>query len=296
MTMEDKQKKEIGESEFQHFGFMNDLSSVLVSYQLMDEMKSNIDKKDNDVILVQKYLPINLFAKSIIGKYFYLAAPSEWEDPMETKYLEELDKSLKSKQQDDDTKRLKDMSIFCSCMTYNDTENEEASWKSYNKDMDNIIRVTYDFNKLCKILDKANEKIYIGRVVYKTRKEIIAPTKEGNKGEDKDLEQLFVNNFCFKQKAYSYEKELRFCKILDDEKSKNEKEYLINNVDLSPAIVQITLPPINNKNLDHYESMERIVGQLIKALKLKNLCPNVSVKKSNLYNSSEIEMTSELYM
>lgn len=273
---------------------MKGLSSIWVSCQLMAEMKRAQDKKDNDIILVQKYLPIKHFIKSITEKYFYLAAPSEWDDPMETKYLEELDKSLKSKQKDSDTQKLKKMSIFCSCMTYNDTENEEASWKSYNKDIDNVIRVTYDFDKLCEILDEANDKIYIGNVVYKTRKEIIDPTKERNNGEDKKLEQLFVNNFCFKQKAYSYEKELRFCKIMDDEKSKNERDYLIKNVDLSSAIVQITLPPINHKKLDNYESIEKIVRQLIKALKLKNLCQNVSVHKSNLYNSSEIEMTSEL--
>lgn len=294
MTMEEKRKNATRETEIQSFALMKGLSSIWVSSQLMAEMKRAQNKKDNDVILVQKYLPIKHFIKSIKEKYFYLAAPSEWDDPMETKYLEELDKSLKNKQQDGDTQRLKKMSIFCSCMTYNDTENEEASWKSYNKDIDNVIRVTYDFEKLCEILEEANDKIYIGIVVYKTRKEIIEPAEVKCDGEDKELEQLFVNNFCFKQKAYSYEKELRFCKIMDDVKSKKEKDYLIKNVDLSSAIVQITLPPINHKKLDNYESTEKIMGQLIKALKLKNSCPNVSVQKSNLYNSSEIEMTSEL--
>lgn len=293
MTMEKIQKNALGTSEFQHFNKRKEQSSIWVSSQLMDEMKSVQGKEDNHTFLVQKYLPINYFEKSISDKSFYLAAPSEWEDPLETKYIEELDKSLKNKQLNDDTKKLKEMSVFCSCMTYNDTENEEASWKSYSKDMDSIIRVTYDFDKLCEILDKANDKIYIGKVVYKSRKDIISPSKEEKKEEDKELEQLFVNNFCFKQKAYSYEKELRFCKIMHDKKSKDAKKYLIENVDLSPAIVQITLPPINHKNLDCYESIERLMGQLIKALKLKNLCPNVSIKKSNLYNSSEKEMSSE---
>lgn len=295
MTMEGKRENATGESDFQGFGPMEELTSILVSSKLMDEMKRVQCKKDNDIILVQKYLSIDNFTKSIADKYFYLATPSKWEDPMETKYFEELDKSLKGKQQNSHTERLKRMSIFCSCMTYNETENEEASWKIYNKDIDNVIRVTYDFEKLCKILDETNEKIYIGEVVYKTRKEILAP-KEVNFGDNTDLEQLLVNNYCFKQKAYSYEKELRFCKIMDDEQGKNKEDYLINNIDIAPAIVQITLPPINHKKLDCYESVERIMGQLLKALKLKNLCPSVPIHKSNLYDSREMEMTSELFI
>ena len=274
---------------FQTFSCINNFSSVRISDRLMNEIKKEKG------ICVHKYLLLDYFIDSIIHRYFYMVAPSKWEDPFETKYLEALNGPvLNSLQSEEYKKILKDMSIFCTCMTYNDSDSEEASWKSYSENKEQLIRVSFNFDKLCEILNKAtDENIFIGKLNYKTRKEILKPTGILNETKKK-LEELYVNNFCLKQNAYQYEKELRFCVIKKGDQFKKEEKYIIEHIDLLPAIEKITLPPINHKKLKTEESKEKIFEQVKKALILKSLCPAVSIYVSNLYNPSEENMTSEL--
>ena len=273
------------EKGFQSFSLYPGTSSIMVSNRLMHQVNCRI---------VQKYLPIDYFVGSITEHFFYMAAPSKWEDVFEMKYLEVLDNpnnGFPSK----DMPKLKEMSIFCTCMTYNDSDNEEASWKSYDKDREHVIRVSYDFAKLCTILDKAtDENIYIGMVDYLPRKAILSPMRIDCNNGDSNLDVLYVNNFCLKQDAYKYEKELRFCKIITGEKGKNLKEYKIEHIDVSPSIIKITLPPINYKRIKKDESDLKKKEQVIKYKRLKEICPTISIHASNLYDTSKEEMTSEL--
>ncbi len=273
------------EKGFQSFILYPNTSSIMVSDQLI--------KQDNCRI-VQKYLPIDYFVGSITDRYFYMAAPSKWEDAFEMKYLEVLD-SPNNGFPPKDMPKLKEMSIFCTCMTYNDSDNEEASWKSYDKDREHVIRVTYDFTKLCTILNKAtDENIYIGMVDYLPRKAILSPMPIYCNFGGSNLDVLYVNNFCLKQNAYEYEKELRFCKIITGEQGKIQKEYKIENIDVSPSIIKITLPPINYKRIEKEESDIKKKEQVKMYYKLKEICPNIPIHASNLYDTSKEEMTSEL--
>jgi hypothetical protein len=289
-------KRKEAEIAFQSFSLYPETSSVLVSDKLMKEIPIRSNNGSNNRI-VQKYLPIDYFIKSLLYRYFYMAAPSSWDDVFEMKYLDVLNSPNNTFPQIYLSK-LKDMSIFCTCMTYNDSDNEEASWKSYNTEREKVIRISYDLDKLCTILDKAiDENIYIGLVDYKPRMEILEPTcvdcpivNETNN----DAEVLYVNNFCLKQDAYNYEKELRFCIIKYGDQSKGDKGIRIENVDLSPSITKITLPPINPKHLDSEEFEEKKFQQVKMALTLKAICPNVLVHVSNLYNTSKTVMTSEI--
>lgn len=277
---------------FQRFAPKGELSKIIISEQLLNELPCGEQKGYR---LVNKYLSIDYFIESILQRYFYMSAPSKWEDPFETKYLEILDGPVKDNLQLNAKDQLKEMSIYCTCMTYNGSDNEEASWRSYGDDIEQIIRVSYDFDKLCKILDKAiDENIYIGKMNYQPREKIVKDTIvfDDTEGEDDPLAVLYVNNFCLKQDAYQYEKELRFCKIKKGENI--EEEYRIENVDLSPAIIQITLPPIKHKKLDAYKSISKNVDQIKKYVILKTICPDVPIHVSNLYDSSKVEMTSEL--
>lgn len=285
--MNDSTKKKTESVDFQTFISYPEQSSVMVSKQLLEEMS----KKPDSVI--NKYLKFDYFLKSISDNYFYLASPSTWDDPFETKYLDALDDpNYTINISEDSITKLKDMSIFCSCMTFNKLENEEGSWKSYGDEIDQLIRISFDFDALCNILSKNNTTIYIGKMDYKQRKEIVSPTPlnySSSPNSDTDLEVLLVNNFCFKQIAYHYENELRFCKVMRGETYKESKDYKIENVDLLPAIKQITLPPIKNK-----ESKSKEIEQITKYLLLKVLCPNISIHISNLYNPNKLEMTSEI--
>ena len=273
------------ENSFQSFSLYPGTSSIMVSNRLMQQANCRI---------VQKYLPIDYFVTSITNRFFYMAAPSEWDDVFEMKYIEVLD-SPNNGFPPEDIPKLKDMSIFCTCMTYNDSDNEEASWKSYDTERERVIRISYDFAKLCTILDKAtDEKIYIGMVDYLPRKVILSPMLIDCNNMDYNLDILYVNNFCLKQEAYKYEKELRFCKIITGKQSKIQKEYKIDNIDVSPSITKITLPPINYKRMTKEESELRKKEQIMKLKRLKEICPTISIHASNLYDTSKEEMTSEL--
>ena len=290
--MSEKCVKKTGDiSTLQNFTPFPKSTTVLVS----NELEKEITRKDKPRI-VQKYLPLSHFIDSVLKRYFYLSSPSEWEDPLEVKYLDFLNSNKKKALKLKDSQKLLQMSIFCSCMTYNDSENEEASWKSYGTDKEKIIRVSYDFDKLCSILSKSvDDKVYVGKLIYKSRKEIISPTSIINNSSEvteKDLEQLYINNFCLKQNAYAYEKELRFCKIMHDEKFKEEKSYKIYNIELSKAISHITLPPINFNKLNDIELTDKKFEQIKNYLILKSLCPDVPIYVSNLYNSKEEDMIS----
>lgn len=292
--MENKTHPEKEKNDFQTFTTMDNLSKIFVSKQLLDELRS---EERSPIRFINKYLSIDSFLKSISHRYFYLASPSKWEDPFETKYLDILDGPKMKEIGQGSKEKLKEMSIYCSCMTYNDSDNEEASWKSYGENKEQIIRVSYDFDKLCEILDRATDgKIYVGKVNYKSRKDILNLNGVINESEEKNdsLEVLYVNNFCLKQEAYQYEKELRFCKIEKGDEYKKQDDIIIDNVDLAPAIVRITLPPINHNKLETYESMSKNFDQIKKYLILKVLCPEASINVSNLYDSSKDEMTSEL--
>ena len=94
--------------------------------------------------------------------------------------------------------------------------------------------------------------------------------------------------------AYKYEKELRFCKIITGEQGKNQKEYKIENIDVSSSITKITLPPINYKRMTREESELKKKEQVIKFKRLKEICPDISIHVSNLYDTSKVDMTSEL--
>lgn len=190
------------------------------------------------------------------------------------------------------------MSIFCSCLTFNVSDNEEASWKSYSSKRDEVIRVTYDFTELCKNLDNPDNTIYVGKVDYKSRKEILTPQKENynyRQNKHDNLETLYVNNFCFKQNAYQYEHELRFCTILNGEQYKEWKSIKIEGINLLSSILKITLPPINYKTLSAEEQEIMHFNKIKKYLVLKTLFPDVPIHESNLYNKDKLEMTTEFH-
>jgi Protein of unknown function (DUF2971). len=289
--------QEKAESCFQQFETFNGSKYVLVSNKLEEVLKQEKGEESSMKGLVQRYLPIDRFLDSTLHHYFYMAAPKTWDDPFETKYLDTLNGELQNLMKPEDFDEIKEMSIFCVCMTYNNSDNEEASWKAYGENKERIIRVSYDFNKLCSILDEAQEEdFYIGKVNYMSRKCILEPHnvfKDIPEPEPSNKD-MFVNNFCFKQDAYQYEKELRFCKILKGEQNNNEDCYRIEGIDLMPAITKITLPPINFKKMSHAEEMEKKIKQYINFLLLKALCPNVPIHISNLYDKSQVEMTSEI--
>lgn len=288
-------KTEMDSSGFQQFESLNDSKYLLVSKQLIEVLEGKQGEENNASWIVQRYLSIDKFVDSTLHRYFYMAAPKKWDDPFETMYLDSLDSQSSPYNKQEGLSELKNMSIFCVCMTYNNSDNEEASWKAYSDNMERVIRVTYDFKKLCSIIEEVKEKdFYIGKVDYRSREFILAPNNVSDKMEMPLIETTFVNNFCLKQEAYQYEKELRFCIIKKGDHYKKVDYYKIEGIDLTPAITKITLPPINYNGMLIAEEIEKKAKQHINYLLLKTLCPEVPIHVSNLYDKSQVEMTSEI--
>lgn len=281
MTSEKKSKTE----NFQNFSPYKECSKIYVSDQLLCDFQKEKLKH------IYKYLPIDYFIDSIIHHYFYMASPSKWEDSFEMKYLDFI-----ASNENKENEELRNYSIFCSCMTYNNSDSEEASWNNYGDNKENVIRVTYNFDEFCKVLnDVSNEKIYIGKVDYKLRKDIVKPLPQiRNEKVKNGYEVLYVNNFCLKQNAYEYEKELRFCVVKECDSSK--EELRIEYVNLLSAIEQITLPPINFSKIEKGEVYKKVIEQAKKHIILKTFCPKVPIHVSNLFNPNEPNMTSELIL
>lgn len=290
-------KQDNADRSFQQFDSFNGSKYVRVSDKLQEVLKGKEGVGSSVKGIVQRYLPIDKFLDSTLHRYFYLAAPKTWDDPFETRYLDMLNGEFHDLIEQEVIDELNEMSMFCVCMTYNNSDNEEASWKAYSENKESVIRVTYDFKKLCSILDEAREEdFYIGKVDYRSREYILKPhkiNKDIHSGGSSN-EVLFVNNFCFKQDAYQYEQELRFCKILKGDVYKKNDYYKIEEVDIAPAITKITLSPINFKKMTIAEEMEKISKQNNNYLLLKALCPGVPIHASNLYDKSKVEMTSEI--
>lgn len=88
---------------FQTFEPFENNENVLVSKQFLDELKIIKEGNTPKKLVVQKYLSIDNLIKSIIGRYFYLSAPSEWDDPFEMKYLDSLKDPIMERLQNNET-------------------------------------------------------------------------------------------------------------------------------------------------------------------------------------------------
>ena len=60
------------------------------------------------------------------------------------------------------------------------------------------------------------------------------------------------------------------------------------------GLSNIYISDLNHNKLSEYKSMTKNIDQIKKYVILKVLCPKVSIHVSNLYDSSEVKMTSEL--
>lgn len=245
-----------------------------------------------------KYIQTDYFIESLAKKTLYLSSPSKWDDPFETKYMDSLD--LIKDQCEKDKETLKNFSVFATCFKRKDNNkesNEHVGWNSYLHEGESVVRLEIDTNKLCDaLLDShfENGTLYLSSMNYQKRKDIVKPTRINynipTESDDYRLQDLYINNFSLKQKAYEYEDEIRLSLISDNRHI--EDHVLLNNFDWNKVIISITLQPLNKKSLSFKESLDKNISTYQQIRYLIN--KDIPLFRSNLYDSNEIEMVTEI--
>lgn len=283
------------EIDFRHFSTQG---RIWVSTDLLELAKDETTNEyNNKKLFFQKYMPFTTFLSSFVNKNLYLANPSRWEDPFETRYMEKLHDNKKL----DKGNRLLCFKAYGTCfksiMNNEDEPNEDAAWKIYGGNSSMKVRVTFKIGGLIESLNNSacsvNGSLYLTTMAYCDRKFIVGETGidphfDKTSKENKD-EVLFVNNFILKQNAYQYEKEVRLCCITKNEEEQNH--VMINNFDWSKVIKYVTLPPINYKDDD---LIQKINDNIKMYQQIKYLNSNIKVMRSNLYDKEEKKMVTEI--
>lgn len=179
----------------------------------------------------------------------------------------------------------------------NKESNEHVGWNSYLHEGESVVRLEIDTNKLCDaLLDShfENGTLYLSSMNYQERKDIVKPTGIGydisKESNDYRLQDLYIKNFSLKQKAYEYEDEIRLSLISDN--CHIEDHVLLNNFDWNKVIISITLQPLNKNSLSFKESLDKNISTYQQIRYLIN--KDITLFRSNLYDSNEIEMVTEI--
>lgn len=278
-------------SNFQVFKGYNNSNKLRISNEL--EFRKTVNPK-----CLLKYIQTDYFIESLAEKTLYLSSPSKWDDPFETKYMDSLD--LIKDQCEKDKETLKNFSVFATCFKRKDNNkesNEHVGWNSYLHEGESVVRLEIDTYKLCDaLLDShfENGTLYLSSMNYQERKNIVKPTKIGydisKESNDYRLQDLYIKNFSLKQKAYEYEDEIRLSLISDN--CHIEDHVLLNNFDWNKVIISITLQPLNKKYLSFKESLEKNISTYQQIRYWIN--KDITLYRSNLYDSNEIEMVTEI--
>jgi len=161
-----------------------------------------------------KYMCFDQFVNGIAEKELVFVSPAKWKDPFERRFFKTDYTSLKYIRPD----------IACMCLTSKSATNEEASWKMYANSGDKVLRLTFEFTELCKILDNYADangcKIYLGNAIYDfTKDEIESLHKKTHRKLSNPNYSVFFNTpftmahylsiMSIKRAAFRFENEVR---------------------------------------------------------------------------------------
>ena len=278
MGEQEKKAKEI-----QNFSDFNKEKKLRIS----NKLKKVLDHSGKKGSVFYKYFKTENLLKSLVEKSLYLASPSQWDDPFETKYMESL--GTIAPQAEEDTSRLKEYSVFATCFKGDSgIANEEAAWKIYMSGSESLVRVEIDAYNLCHALCNSNfdeGKLYLSKMVYQSRNYIVTPKAipcSVKLYNEEALQDLFINNFSLKRNAYKYEEEVRVSLIRKGGKDINH--IILSNFNWDGVIKKITLQPLNPRQ-PQYE--EKLLINISTYHKIKYVNSKMKIYKSNLYDSNE---------
>ncbi|MCQ2107729.1 MAG: hypothetical protein MJZ05_03080 [Fibrobacter sp.] len=173
------------------------------------EFLGPIRKKDGsscplEKLRVYRYMHYPHVKEMLVGKNsaLFFVSPEKWDDPMEKRFA--LGDYTKAK------KFIK-KNLACMCVSVNAADNEAAAWSMYDKDRKNdLVRLTYNFGELLKLLDDyvadIDAKVYVAGVNYVSVEEICSPkTVCAEMFSDEDFLKLML----LKRKSFMFEGEIR---------------------------------------------------------------------------------------
>lgn len=263
--------------------------------RISNKLKIVSDLRGKRRTVFYKYFKTENLLRSLAEHTLYLASPSSWDDPFETKYMDSLDTIVPQKKEV--TSALKEYSVFATCFKgESEKVNEEAAWKIYMPANGCIVRAEIDAYELCYALCNSifdEGYLYLSKMNYRLRKNIVTPTpisdpnintqkQESEEERNLKLRDLFINNFSLKRNAYEYEEEVRVSLIRNG--GKDIDHILLSSFNWDSVINKITLQPLN-PNKPQYE--EKILRNIATYQKIKYLIPKMEIYKSNLYDSNE---------
>jgi len=255
---------------------------------------------------IYRYIPFSRIYTEFRNKTLTFVSPQKWDDPFEVFYFVEAEEDNLKIQDEIDKLR-------CLCFSGNEFHGEEWAWKVYKPYNEPLVRVTFDFNELLKLLVRIDKEtnedpnknkvdFYITVMDYsKDKNELEKKQKEIKKNSSEYLD--IINQLSYKRKAFENEKEVRIFALFDKMPDSGIKEF--ENVDLRSCITGIMLPPLprfmdkrdkyyneiqNFQNIGmklafkmlYDDNLNKDLGEYITSRTTNKISP--SVKQSRLYN------------
>lgn len=198
-----------------------------------------------------------------------------WDDPYETLFYI-----------GNDVQNNMGIQIACLCCTYERVEGEEAAWKRSAYQCDEpIIRVSYNYDKLCEVLEqiaaKHNVRFYITIANYSNSIEQLI----GAKGRSCKSESDYINYLTLKRKAFAYENELRIFvvgKSLSFNKDGVCAFCLPEVLDLYDSITLPPLMPLAKSDPRPYSEVQFLVNLSIR-MNLDDIFSSDKIHQCHLY-------------
>ena len=235
--------------------------------------------QDVNARLIYKYLPIRHFLSSFFRNEIYLANPNTWPDPFEQNYQSTVEtmKVTSDGVLKEIAEEIKDYYPFATCFA-SGLENEQASWNAYIKGNTPVIRVAIDYQKFLKALSKCScgekEFLYISKMEYKSRNQILTPEPLGMERKENAAEDLYIRNFSLKQDAYKFEGEIRLT-LLTKVGEKYKSSRILTGINWKNFIDHITLPPVFGGNDEAVFTLKKVLNM--------TLDTDIKLYKSTLY-------------
>lgn len=239
--------------------FKNNIKEVQGQYRLwryvfdyiVEEPKLDpvpVKIKSKEGLSLFRYMRASNFLADLQSQQLTFISPGLWEDPFEQLFFR--DSGIKI----GDTTYY----IRCICFTYDWIESEEAAWLRSGENSE-VVRVEYDFEKLCSELNKIKDaKFFFSVVDYSLpRKEIVKQSNafEGGKWKPNSIDE-YLNVMSLKRKAFTYENEIRLFMV--KEQSIDGDITCLSYCD-SP-IVSVCLPPKRLSPIELVEQAEERYG------------------------------------
>lgn len=218
--------------------------SLIDGYQHIYALNGfSVSPKQNSLY---KYMCFEPLVKAVDEKELIFVSPLKWRDPFERRFFQTEYRS----------RNFVLPQIACMCLTNRSTTNEEASWKMYVNSNDKALRITYNYKKICDILEQyaATDhcKIYIGKVIYDFDKREIEslhkPSSDDNYKtffpQQFDIEH-YLSLMLIKRKSFQFENEVRVFIVRDAGMSFDNGLLRIKGVDYknNDLISQIMIAP-----------------------------------------------------